>query len=90
MHADAVVVDTTDGYMWWHDREGALFTLDSAQQFADFRNDHNRTEADIYQVFTLATPECKDEDHAAMIEENGCCDTCGEWAYHQMGITGDE
>lgn len=35
----AAVVDTTDGYVWTHDRHNAPFTLETAEDFARTRND---------------------------------------------------
>jgi hypothetical protein len=52
MHASHVVVDTRDGYTFWKDADGELFTLDTAHRFAMVRN-HELIDPTQYHVFAL-------------------------------------
>ena len=48
-----VVVDTCDGYVFRSGHDGVLFTVDSAQAFADHRNAEMKPEYASYAVFKL-------------------------------------
>jgi hypothetical protein len=53
MHASHVVVDEHDGYTFWRDGFGQLFTLDSAKDFAEKRNGEMKPEHQLYKVYAL-------------------------------------
>jgi hypothetical protein len=49
----AVVVDAHDGYTFWRDADGDLFTVASAQTFAAHRNAEMKPEHAVYGVYLL-------------------------------------
>lgn len=54
-YARWVVVDTIDGYMFWQDSTGALFTKESATAFARVRNDERKPQSQTYALFELTS-----------------------------------
>lgn len=57
MHASHVTVDTLDGYTFWRDANGEMFTGATAQAFAEQRNAERKPEYRSYQVFSLVKCE---------------------------------
>lgn len=56
MIATHVVVDSRDGYTWWRDINGNLFTEETANAWAKMVNDEMIPEARTYVVRALVGP----------------------------------
>jgi hypothetical protein len=81
MHASHVVVDESDGYMFWRDHDGELFTEETARRFADLRNSDRMPQHRRYVVYRVTDPaaETAEAKIIDLLNEYGSAKFGDEW-----------
>lgn len=73
---EAVVVDAHDGYVFWRDAAGELFTVEAAQEFAEHRNAEMKPQYQKFVVRLLTEQPAEDTSYRPFSDWDGLSRVC--------------